>query len=412
METIYRCCAGLDVHKQSVEVTVRCLEDGGRVCTETRHFRTFTRDLLEMSDWMTGQGVTHVAMESTGVYWKPIYNILESHFEVLLVNARHVKQVPGRKTDIKDCQWLAQLLQHGLLRGSFIPPRPIRQLRDLTRHRAQLVAEKTRVANRIQKVLEDCNIKLASVATDILGASGRAMIQDMIEGESDPGKLALHARRRLKEKIPELTLAMEGQVSEHHRFLLQLLWDQLSEVEALIERVERKVDEHIVPFQWAVDLVDEIPGIDRTVAQSIIAEIGVDMGQYPTEKHLASWAGMSPGNNESAGKHKSGKTTKGSRWLKQSLVQAGWASSHAKKSYFSALYSRLARRRGRKRSLIAVGHSLLVTVYNMLKHKQSFTDLGADYYDKLNVQYLTKHLVKRLESLGHKVILEQNLQAA
>lgn len=412
METIYRCCAGLDVHKQSVEVTVRRLEESGRVYQETRHFGTFTRDLLEMSDWMSGGGVTHVAMESTGVYWKPIYNILEGSFEVLLVNARHVKQVPGRKTDIKDCQWLAQLLQHGLLRGSFIPSRPIRQLRDLTRHRAQLVAEKTRVVNRIHKILEDANIKLGSVATDILGVSGRAMIQDLIAGQSDPTQLAGRARQRLQQKIPELTLALEGRVTEHHRFLLQLLWDQLIHLESLIERVENKIGEQMAPFREAVARVDEIPGIDRTVAESVIAEIGNDMGQYPTHKHLASWAGLCPGNNESAGKHKSGKTTKGSRWLRQSLVQAAWAASHAKKSYFYVQYSRLVRRRGRKRALVAVAHSLLVTIYHVLKHNKPYSDLGPDYYDKLNYKSLTRHLVKRLESLGHKVVLEECPQAA
>jgi transposase len=412
METIYRCCAGLDVHKQSVEVTVRRLEESGRVYQVTRHFGTFTRDLLEMSDWMSGEGVTHLAMESTGVYWKPIYNILEGSFEVLLVNARHVKQVPGRKTDVKDCQWLAQLLQHGLLRGSFIPSRPIRELRDLTRHRAQLVAEKTRVVNRIHKILEDANIKLGSVATDILGVSGRAMIQDLMAGQSDPAQLAGRARQRLQQKIPELTLAMEGRVTEHHRFLLQVLWDQLIQLESLIERVENKIGGQMAPFQEAVARVDEIPGIDRTVAESVIAEIGNDMGQYPTHKHLASWAGLCPGNNESAGKHKSGKTTKGSRWLRQSLVQAAWAASHAKKSYFYVQYSRLARRRGRKRALVAVAHSILVTIYHMLKYNQPYSDLGTDYYDKLNYNYLTKRLVKRLESLGHKVVLEESLQAA
>jgi transposase len=412
METIYRCCAGLDVHKRHVEVNVRRLDEGGQLHSETRRYGTFTRELFEMSDWLWEEGVTHVAMESTGVFWKPIYNILEGRFEVLLVNAAHVKQVPGRKTDVADCQWLAQLLQYGLLKGSLVPSCELRQLRDLTRQRAQLVSEKTRVANRIHKVLEDANIKLASVATDILGVSGRAMIEEIIAGEDDSIKLASHARRRLKNKTPELTLALEGHVNEHHRFMLGLLWQHLSQLESLIERLEQKIDEQMAPFEPALELIDEIPGIDRRVAQSIIAEIGTDMSPFPTDMHLSSWAGMCPGNNESAGKRKSGKTTKGSRWLRQSLVQAAWAASHAKGSYFAAQYSRLARRRGRKRALVAVGHSMLVTIYYMLKHSMPYQDLGADYFDKRNQQYLTNQLVKRLEALGHKVTLEPQKEAA
>lgn len=411
MDTIYTCCAGLDVHKKTVEVNVRRLDEGRRSHSETRQFRTFTRDLLEMSDWFAEQGVTHVAMESTGVFWKPIFNILEGNFEVLLVNARHVKNVPGRKTDVKDCQWLAQLLQHGLLKGSFVPSREIRELRDLTRHRAQLVAEKTRTTNRIHKVLEDANIKLGSVASDILGVSGRDMIQGIIAGEEDPAKLADYARRRLKNKIPELRLALKGYVGEHHRFMLKLLWDQLTQVEALIERIEERIDEQMAPFDWAVELMVEVPGIDRRVAQSLVAEMGVDMSQFPTDKHLASWAGMCPGNNESGGKRKSGRTTKGSRWLRQTLVQAAWAASHTKDTYLSAQYRRLASRRGKKRALVAVGHTILVSVYHMLKNHECYEDLGSDYFDVRNERYLTRYHIKRLEDLGHKVTLEDH-QAA
>jgi len=406
METIYRCCAGLDVHKETVEVNVRRLDDKGRLHSETRQFRTFTKALLEMSDWLAEEGVTHVAMESTGVYWKPIFNILDGCFEVLLVNARHVKNVPGRKTDVNDCQWIGQLLQHGLLRGSFVPSRELRELRDLTRHRTQLVAEKTRVSNRFHKVLEDANIKLGSVATDILGKSGRAMLKDLISGKDDPEQLAEHARGRLKNKKAELQLALQGHVSKHHRFMLKLLWDQLMEVEKLIARVEERIDEQMRPFEEAVELMCEVPGIDRQVAHTIIAEMGVDMSQFPTHRHLASWAGMCPGNNESAGKRKSGKTTKGSKWLRKALVQAAWASSHTKDTYFSAQYSRLARRRGRKKALVAVGHSILVAVYYILKKHECYKDLGHDYLDLRNQRYLTKHLVKRLEGLGHKVSLE------
>jgi len=406
METIYRRCAGLDVHKETVEVNVRLLDERGHLQSEVRQFATFTRDLLEMSDWLGGQGVTHVAMESTGVYWKPIFNVLEERFEVLLVNARHVKNVPGRKTDVRDCQWLAQLLQHGLLRGSFIPNREIRELRDLTRHRTQLVAEKVRVGNRIEKVLEDANIKLGSVASEVLGKSGRAMIKDIIRGEKNVEKLADHARKRLKNKKSDLRLALHGYIREHHRFMLKLLWDQLMEVEKLIERIEKRIDEQMAPFEEAVERMDEIPGIDHRVAQTVIAEMGVDMNRFPTHRHLASWTGMCPGNNESAGKRKSGKTTKGNRWLRTALVQAAWAASHTKSTYFSAQYSRLSRRRGRKRALVAIGHSILVTIYYILKDHECYRDLGHNYFDLLNQKYLTKHLVKRLESLGHKVSLE------
>ena len=406
METMYHRCAGLDVHKKSVEVTVRILDNQGRLQTQTRHFGTYTRNLLDMADWLAEQGVTHVAMESTGVFWKPIYNILEGRFSVLLVNARHVKNVPGRKTDIKDCQWLAQLLQCGLLTGSFVPGRDLRQLRDLTRHRAQLVAEKNRVINRIHKVLEDANIKLGSVATDIVGVSGRAMICAIIQGENNPERLAGNARRRLKNKTEELKLALEGHVNDHHRFMLKLLWEQLLSVESLIQQLEDKIASQMGPFQQAVELIDEVPGIDRRVAHAIIAEMGIDMGQFPTDRHLASWAGMCPGNNESAGKRKSGKTTKGSRWLRQALVQAAWAASHVQDSYLAAQYSRVVKKRGKKRALVAVGHSILVIIYQMLKKKVPYQDLGSNYFDMRNHIHLTKYLVKRLEGLGHKVTLE------
>lgn len=412
MDTVYRVCAGLDVHKDTVEANVRRIDDHGRLHSEVRKYRTFTKDLLELSDWLAEQGVTHVAMESTGVFWKPIFNILEPGFEVLLVNARHIKHVPGRKTDVNDCQWIAQLLQHGLLGGSFVPALELRELRDLTRHRSQLVAEKTRTANRIHKVLEDANIKLGSVASDVLGVSGRAMISDLIAGQTDPAVLASNARRSLKKKIPELKLALRGHVSEHHRFMLKMLWDQLLQVEALIERLEARIEEKMTPFAEAVELLDEIPGVDRRVAPVIIAEIGVDMEQYPTADHLASWAGMCPGNNESAGKRKSGKTTKGSRWLRHALVEAAWAASHTKNTYLSAQYYRLARRRGKKRALVAVGHSILVIAYHLLKHHVCDEDLGGDYFDRRNQQQLKRHLVKRLESIGYQVTLEPNPQAA
>jgi transposase len=406
METIYPCCAGLDVHKKTVEATVRRVEQG-RLQAETRRFGTMTADLLGLSDWLTSERVTHVAMESTGVFWKPIYNILEGAFEVLLVNAQHVKQVPGRKTDVKDSQWLAQLLQHGLLRGSFVPPGPIRELRDLTRHRTQLVSEKTRVANRMHKTLEDANIKLGAVASDILGASGRDMLRALIEGEQDTEKMADLARRRLRAKIPQLQQALEGRVTDHHRFMLRLLWDDLQHVESLIARLDARIEELMRPFEEQIERLVEVPGIDRRVSQVIIAELGTDMSVFPTSGHLASWAGMCPGSHESAGKRKSGKTTKGSHWLRAALTQGAWAASHTKGTYLAARYKRLVGRRGKKRALVAIGHTLLVVAYHLLGNDGlRYRDLGADYFDKLDPKRLTNYFVSRLERLGHKVTLE------
>lgn len=411
MEEIYTCCAGLDVHKESVEACVRRMEASGRLHQQTRHWGTMTQELRAMADWMAAQGVTHVAMESTGVYWKPIYNLLESRFTVLLVNARHLKQVPGRKSDIRDCQWIAQLLQHGLLKGSFIPPRAQRELRDLTRHRTQLVEEKARTANRIHKVLEDANIKLASVASDILGVSGRAMLEALIEGQQDAVKLADLAQRQLRGKIPELERALEGQVTAHHRFMLQLLWKQLAQQEELIAELDVRIEEQTRPFADEIDRLDAVPGVDRRVAQVVLAEVGAEMKPFPSAQQLASWAGMCPGNEESAGKRRKRSIPPGNRWLKRTLVQAAWAASHAKHTYLASQYRRLSGRRGRKRALVAVGHSLLVIFYHMLKERESYMDLGSDFFDRLEPQRLTRYYVKRLQALGHKVTLESNIAA-
>jgi transposase len=406
MENILACCAGLDVHKESVEACVRRIESNGRVHSETRHWGTMTRDLVAMANWLGAEGITNVAMESTGVFWKPIFNILETHFTVLLVNARHLKQVPGRKSDIRDCQWIAQLLQCGLLKGSFIPPRAQRDLRDLTRHRTKLVEEKTRTINRIQKVLEDANIKLASVATDVLGVSGRAMIQRLIEGETDPHKLADLAQRQLRGKIPELEKALEGKLTDHHRFLLKLLWKELAQQEEVIAELEAKIEEHTRPFAAEIDCLDAIPGVDRRVAQVLLAEVGADMKPFPDDQHLSSWAGMCPGNEESAGKRTKRRITPGNRWLKKTLAQAAWAASHTKNTYLASQYRRLAGHRGKKRALIAVGHSMLVVFYHMMKSGVTYADLGGDFFDRLEPQRLTRYYVKRLERLGHKVTLE------
>ena len=409
MENIFLRCAGLDVHKASVEACVRRMEASGRLHQQTRHWGTMTRDILMMADWMAAQGVTHVAMESTGVYWKPIFNILESRFKVLLVNARHLKQVPGRKSDIRDCQWIAQLLQHGLLKGSFIPPRPQRELRDLTRHRTQLVEEKTRTSNRIEKVLEDANIKLGSVASEVMGVSSRAMILALLEGEKDPAQIADLARRSLRGKIPELQKALEGHLTEHHRFLLRLLWKELTQQEALIAELEAKIEERTRSFAPEIERLDAVPGVDRRVAEVVLAELGGNMSPFPTHRHLSAWAGMCPGNEESAGKRRKRRITPGNRWLKRTLVQAAWAASHTKNSYLASQYRRLVGRRGKKRALIAVGHSILVILYYLLKEGRQYADLGTDFFDRLEPQRLTRYYVNRLQKLGHKVVLEPNV---
>jgi transposase len=412
MDILYRCCAGLDVHKKTVVACVRCLDQAGRVSQEVRTFGTMTADLLALADWLAERGVTHAAMESTGVFWKPGFNLLEWRVNVILVNAQHVRQVPGRKTDVKDSQWLADLLQHGLLKASFVPPAPIRELRDLTRQRAQLVADKATVANRIQKVLEDANIKLGCVATDVLGVSGRDMIEALIAGETDPEQLADKARKRLRAKIPALQAALCGRVTDHHRFQLRLLMDHLVQLEALIGRLVTRIEEVMAPFAEAAQRLMTIPGVEQRTAEVVVAEIGTNMEQFPTAAHLASWAGMCPGNNESAGKRRSGRTTKGSRWLQQVLTQAAWAASHTKDTYLAAQYRRLAARRGKKRALVALGHTLLVIIYHLLKDGSTYQELGGDFLERLEPERLTRQLVRRLEKLGHQVTLKPKEDAA
>ena len=412
MEEVFSCCAGLDVHKESIEACVRRIEPNGRSHQDTQHWGTMTTELLAMADWMTAQGVTHVAMESTGVFWKPIFNILENRFTVLLVNARHIKQVPGRKSDVRDCQWIAQLLQHGLLKGSFIPPRCQRDLRDLTRYRTQLADEKVRTANRIHKVLEDANIKLSSVATDVLGVSGRAMLKALIQGEEDPVKLADLARRRLRGKIPQLEKALQGHLTDHHRFMLQLLWKQLAEQEELIDELSGRIEKQTRALAAEIGRLDAIPGVDRRVAEVVLAEVGANMQPFPSHENLASWAGMCPGNEESAGKRQRRRITPGNRWLKRTLAQAAWAASHVKNSYLAAQYRRLASRRGKKRALIAVAHSMLVIVYHMLKAGTDYADLRGDFFDHLEPKRLTRYYITRLQRLGYKVTLESCAAAA
>jgi transposase len=407
MEAIHKCCAGLDVHLKTVAVCIRRIDESGMVRSTVRTFRTMTRDLLAMSDWLTVERVTHVAMESTGVYWKPIYNILEGHFEILLVNAKHVKNVPGRKTDVRDCDWLAQLLQCGLLRGSFIPPRPQRELRDLTRMRTQLTREASAVAGRIHKVLEDANIKLGTVATDVLGVSGRNMIAALIEGESDAQKVADLARRKLRKKIPELEMALEGRVTDHHRFMLAALMNHLTYLESQIEHFSKRIEEATRPFELAIAALLPMPGFDRVSAQNVIAEIGPDMNRFPTSGHLCSWAKICPGNNESAGKRKSGHIGGGNPWLRGALTQVAWAGSHKKNSYFRAQYHRIATRRGKKRALVAVAHSALTDAYHILKRGAAYHELGGSFFESRDRDRLKRYHVKRLEHLGYKVELAE-----
>jgi transposase len=407
MDLLHRHCAGIDVHKKSVVVCVRHWQEDGTVREEVRSFETSTRHLLALGDWLAAEQVTHAAMESTGVYWKPVWNLLEGRLALMLVNARHIKQVPGRKTDVKDCQWIAQLLGCGLLKPSFVPDMALREMRDLTRSRAVLVQERSRVASRIQKVLESANIKLASVASDILGASGRDMLQAMIDGQDDPKELAEPARHRLRTKMPKLQEALQGRVTDHHRFMLRQLLGQVKHLDEQIKAFDDRVEAVMSPLmKAAVDRLDTMPGVNRRAAEVIVSEIGHDMSRFPTAGHLASWAGLCPGNNESAGKRRSGRTTQGNRWLKRTLTQCAWAAQRTKNTYLASMHRRLAARRGSKRATLAIAHAQLRCSYEMLTRGQDYRDLGVDYFDRMNQERLTKQLVTRLTKLGHKVTLD------
>lgn len=407
MNAIYPQVAGLDVHKKTVVACVRVVTNQGKVVEETRTFGTMTRDLRNMLGWLKTCGVTHVAMESTGVFWKPVWHILEGHVELLLANAHELKRVPGRKSDVSDAAWIAQLMQCGLLHSSFVPSVGQRQLRDLTRHRVQLTSELTRTVNRIHKVLEDANIKLGAVASDIMGVSGRLMLDALVRGDSSPAEMAELARRRLRGKIPLLKLALDGGMTDHHRFMLRRLLRHVEYLEAEIAEFDAKIDETLRPFltEGQFSRLDAIPGMNRRTIENVIAEIGTDMSQFPSAEHLASWAGMCPGNEESAGKRKRRRTTKGNHWLRRALTEAAWAAKNTRSSYLSAQYHRLVGRRGKKRAIIAVGHSLLVSVYHVLKDNVDYHDLGADHFDKLAPGRLRRYLVKRLEDLGYHVEL-------
>jgi transposase len=405
MEVLYPRCAGLDVHKATVVAAVR-LVAGGKVAREVRTFATTTAGLLALAAWLGENGCTHVAMEATGVYWKPVWHVLaEGGFDLVLANAAQVKNVPGRKTDVNDATWLAELLAHGLVRASFVPDAPTQELRSLLRTRKQLVRERASHVLRLQKTLEDANVKLDAVLADLLGRSGRAMLEALVAGETDPEKLAAFAHPRLAATPERLREALRGRVTAHHRFLLRLHLDQVDALEAAIGRIDREVEERLAPFSAAVDLLASIPGVGALAARVIVAEIGLDMGRFPTAGHLVSWAGLCPRNDESAGKRLSARLRKGAPWLKTILVQCAWAASRKKASYLQAQYHRLRARRGARKAVCAVAASILTAAYHMLKDGTAYRDLGPGHLDRRSRETQARRLVRRLANLGYAVEL-------
>jgi transposase len=412
MEALVERGCGLDVHQATVVACALSVCKNGKVQKQTRTFGTTTRELLSLREWLLSQRCTHVAMESTGVYWKPVYAILEGAFQMVVANAQHVKKVPGRKTDVKDAEWIADLLCHGLLRSSFVPPKPLRELRDLTRYRRKLVESRSAERNRLLKVLETANIKLASVATDVFGTSGRLMLRALIQGKATPQEMAELAKRKLRSKIPQLELALEGKLEDHHRFLLRLQLDRLERVEGDLGVLEQHIQDKLQPYAAQLALLQEIPGVEQTLAAVIIAELGVDMSVFQSVSQMASWAGVCPGNNESAGKRKSSRIPKGNVYLKTALVEAAHSAARAKGTYLRDKFYRLKARRGYKRAAVAIAHKILASIYHMLSRNVSYNDLGDLYLDKLNQHHLARNLVHRLERLGYSVTLDLPQQAA
>jgi transposase len=397
-------CAGLDIHKQTTVACAIVPGPGGKPIKEVRTFETMTADVLDLSDWLTRKGVTTVAMESTGVYWKSIWNLLEANFELLLVNPQHMKAVPGRKTDVMDSQWLATLLRHGLLKSSFVPNQEQRELRELTRYRTSLVRERADEANRLQKTLEGANIKLASVATDILGKSGRAMLDELVAGSTDTAAMAQLAKRRMRSKIPQLERALSGRFGEHQRFLVAEQLEHIDFLDAKIAKLSAQIQERMRPFDEVIERLDTMPGVDRRVAEILVAELGTDMSRFPTSAHLSSWARLCPGNNESAGKRKSGRTGRGNPWLRSALVQAAHAAGHTD-TYLAAQLHRISTRRGKQKAVIAVAHTMLVAAYHIIGNPVVYADLGKYYLRERDRDLVKDRLVGRLKKLGFEVTL-------
>jgi transposase len=405
MDILYERCCGLDIHKRTVVACLVVPGADGQPAKEVRSFGTMTDELLQLADWLLAADCTHVAMERTGVYWKPVWNLLEGQFTLLLVNARHVKAVPGRKTDAKDCEWLADLLRHGLLQGSFVPERPQRELRELTRYRTSLIQERSAEVNRLQKTLEGANIKLGDVATDIMGLSSRQMLAALAGGETDAAAMAQLAQGRLRDKLPGLERALVGRVGSHQRFLLARQLAHIDFLDASIAEVSAEIAGRLRPCEAKLERLATIPGVGRRTAELLVAEIGTDMSRFPTSGHLASWAGMCPGNDESAGKRRSGKTRKGSPWLRSTLIEAARAAGRSKGTYLAAQYHRLAARRGTKRAAVAGGHTILVIAYHVLSEGEVYRDLGDRYFDEHDRHAVERRLVARLEGLGYTVSL-------